>query len=324
MSRNLTIVFAVLAALAIISIVAIIVIVAKRKSEVEIVEEDEQKHSLSSADNIQQTSKERKKSIKEHLKKLDSSNAEGLTDYNKYEMSTIEKIKWAAIAMAVVFVGCYIFYNSVIWSLVGSLIGLLYPKIKKKSIIKERKRKLLLQFKEALYVISSSLSAGRSVENAFIDAYNDLKTIFDFGKENYILDELNYINRKIKLNGTIEEALYDFAKRSGLEDIKTFADVFDSCKSTGGNLKAVTERTSNTIGEKISIKQDIDTMISGKKYEAKLLIFIPFGIILFLKMSSPSFLEPLYSLNGRFISTIALLIILLSNLWSMKIMDIEV
>ncbi|GKX67430.1 type II secretion system F family protein [Inconstantimicrobium mannanitabidum] len=251
-------------------------------------------------------------------------NKEGLINYNCYEMTLIEKVKWSLIAMGVVFICSYIFYNSVIWAGIVSLIGIGYYKIKKKNIISKRKQKLLLQFKEALYIISSSLSAGKSVENAFVDAYDDLKTIFDFGKEDYILQELTYINRRIKINQTIEEALDDFATRSGLEDVVTFSSVFGACKSTGGNLKSVTEITSNIIGEKISIKQDIETLISGKKFESNILTIIPFAIVLFIRISSPDFLEPLYTIQGRLISTGALVIILISTLWGRKITNIEV
>ena len=239
-------------------------------------------------------------------------------------MSKKEKLQWSLIGIAVVFIAGYIFYQSIIWSLVFSLIGLKFADIKKKDIISKRKQKLLMQFKEALYVISTSLSAGRSVENAFIDAKQDLEKIFDFGKENYIIDELTYINRRIQMNQTIEEALEDFADRSDLEDIRTFANVFIACKSTGGNLKSVTEMTSRIIGEKITTKQDIATLISGKKFEANILAFIPFGIILFLKMSAPDFLTALYTFQGRLLATGALLVIGVSVIWGRKIMNIEV
>ena len=239
-------------------------------------------------------------------------------------MSKKEKLQWSLIGMAVVFVAGYIFYQSLIWSLVFSLIGLKFVEIKRKDIISKRKQKLLMQFKEALYVISTSLSAGRSVENAFIDAKQDLQKIFDFGKENYIIDELTYISRRIQMNQTIEEALEDFADRSGLEDIRTFANVFIACKSTGGNLKSVTEMTSRIIGEKITTKQDIATLISGKKFEANMLAFIPFGIVLFLKISAPDFIASLYTLQGRMLATVALLVIGISVLWGRKIMNIEV
>lgn len=302
------------AVIILVSLVVTFIVIKNRNSYV-IVDED---------GSIQEDNTKATKRKKNKDEDINIVNEEGLVNYNFYKMNKKEKIQWTLIGMGILFVASYIFYQDVIWSLVFSLIGFKVPDLKRKDIIKKRKQKLLLQFKEALYVISTSLSAGKSIENAFFDAKNDLESIFDFGDENYIIEELTYINRRLQMNQTIENALDDFADRSGLEDIKTFASVFNSCKSTGGNLKSVTEMTSRIIGEKISIKQDIETLVSGKRFEANILGVIPFGIVLFIKVSAPSFLSSLYTLPGRFISTGALLVISVAVLWGRKIMSIEV
>lgn len=313
-------------AAAFIATIALVVFVVVRNNKSYVVIEDEQDEKPKKAKSKSKSKIKNKKNIFEFKDDLniEETNSNGLINYNVYNMTSEEKKKWALIAMAIAFIAAYIFYRSIIWAGVFCLIGLKYPELKKKDIIAKRKQKLLLQFKEALYVISTSLSAGKSVENAFIDAYDDLESVFDFGNENYILDELTYINRRIKMNQTIEDALEDFANRSGLEDVKTFSNVFSACKSTGGNLKSVTEITSTIIGEKINIKQDIQTLISGKKFEANILGVIPFGIVIFIEASAPEFISSLYTLPGRMLSTVALLIIGIAVLWAQKIMNIEV
>ena len=317
---NLKLIIIIMAVIVLLIIGLVVFVLMKNKNKYEVIEDEIQETK------VKPIKASKKIKIKNSLKEenIQEVNANGLVNYNTYIMSKKEKLQWSLIGMAVVFVAGYIFYQSLIWSLVFSLIGLKFVEIKRKDIISKRKQKLLMQFKEALYVISTSLSAGRSVENAFIDAKQDLQKIFDFGKENYIIDELTYISRRIQMNQTIEEALEDFADRSGLEDIRTFANVFIACKSTGGNLKSVTEMTSRIIGEKITTKQDIATLISGKKFEANMLAFIPFGIVLFLKISAPDFIASLYTLQGRMLATVALLVIGISVLWGRKIMNIEV
>lgn len=302
----------IMAVVIILTAIIVTVILIKNRNSYMVVNEEEGNKELNS------------KRGKEKKKTLDTLNQNGLVNYNHYNMSKKEKVKWSLVGMGILFVASYIFYQDIIWSLIFSLIGLKFPDLKRKDIIHKRKQKLLLQFKEALYVISTSLSAGKAIENAFFDAKSDLESVFDYGDENYIIEELTYINRRLQMNQTIEEALEDFAERSNLEDIKTFSSVFKACNSTGGNLKTVTEITSRTIGEKISIKQDIATLVSGKKFEANILGIIPFGIVLFIKISAPDFLSSLYTLPGRFISTGALLIIASAVLWGRKIMNIEV
>ena len=97
-----------------------------------------------------------------------------LNDYNEYKMSIREKVIYSALAGAVIFAIIYIFYHSLIFSALISFLGILYPKSKKKDIIKKRKSELNVQFKDMLYSLSSSISAGRSIESAFKEVLKDL------------------------------------------------------------------------------------------------------------------------------------------------------
>ena len=312
-------IFIIMAIVLLITLVAVVIVIIKSKSN----EEYEEIINEVAIDK-QDIKKEKIKIAKKKKVNINPERENFLIDYNEYKMTKQEKIKWAIVGIAIVFGASFIFYRHIVWSALLSIIGIKYVEIKRKEIIKKRKEKLLLQFKEALYVVSTSLSAGKSVENAFIDAKNDLEAIFDYGNEKYIIDELIYINRRIEMNKTIEDALDDFADRSGLEDVRTFANVFSACKRTGGNLKSVTEMTSRVIGEKITTKQDIKTLVAGKKFEATALTFIPFGIILFIQITAPEFISTLYTFSGRLISTGALLVIMIATIWAQKIMDIEV
>ena len=297
-------------------IAAIVFIILKRnKDNYEIVDSETEENLVID---------EPKKKVKKKIKKNEELENSILPNYNAYKMSINEKITWSLLAMAFLFGIGFIFYRSVIISLIFSLVGLFYPKLKKKDIIHERKNKLLLQFKEALYALSSSLGAGKSVPIAFKDTYSDLKLLFDDNKDKFILNELQYIIRRIDRNETIEEALEDFARRSSLEDIETFADIFTSCTRTGGNLKEIIKNSSEMIGDKIEIKQEIEILVSGKKFEGKILSFVPIGLVLFLQLTAPEFMDPIFTGVGRVVSTIALILIGIGNMWSNKIMKIEV
>lgn len=315
-----------MAVVIVLTIVAITFILIKNKNKYVIEEEkavitdQDKKKSFFIKKENKVTQKEKKKSekTKDHEKNG------RLINYDEYEMSSKEKVLWALVGMVVIFCVGYIFYKSVIWSVILSLIGIKYKDIKKKDIISKRKQNLLIQFKEMLYSVSSSLSAGKSVDGAFKEAYEDMLLIFGDRKDSYILGELLAILRKLEMNQTLETALQDLASRSGLEDIKTFTDVFITCNKTGGNLTKVIQNSSQIIGDKIEIKQEIEVLISGKKFEAKILTVIPFVLILLMGVMAPDLLKNLYSTMGRMLSTVALVIIGVATLWSNKIMNIEV
>ena len=90
---------------------------------------------------------------------------DGLIDYDIYVLSRNEKIMYTTIAAIFLFALGYLFYHSIILSALLALLSVKFPKMMRGKIISKRKKELNLQFKEMLYSLSSSLSAGRSVES---------------------------------------------------------------------------------------------------------------------------------------------------------------
>ncbi|MGE5630280.1 MAG: type II secretion system F family protein [Caulobacteraceae bacterium] len=247
-----------------------------------------------------------------------------IIDYNLYEMSEREWLISVLAAAPVIFATGYVFYRSAAISLLITPASLLYPRIKVKAIISKRKEELNLQFKEALYSLSSSLSAGKSIETAFKDALKELALEYP-DPETYIIKEIELINKRIEMNETIEEALADFAGRAHIEDIQSFTDVFVICKRTGGNLVHVIKNTADIINEKIDIKQEIKVMLTEKRLEHKVLNLMPVIIILLVSTSAEEFMKPVFTEPlGRAVMTISILLFAAAYFISSKIMDIEV
>ena len=208
--------------------------------------------------------------VNKKSQEFDQLNDTSLIDYDYYKMSLKDRTLNVFVAATVVFFVGFVFYRSYWISLILSTIGFLYPRIKIKTIIIKRKTKLNLQLKDLLYSLSSSMSAGKSVERAFFDAAKDLQVIYP-GSDVYINKEIEYIIRKLEMNQTVEAALSNFAKRAHLEDLDDFVDVFQTCKRAGGNLVEVITNTSKIINNKIEIKEEINNMIAAKKFEQKVL-----------------------------------------------------
>ena len=65
-------------------------------------------------------------------------------------------------------------------------------------------------------------------------------------------------------------------------------------------------------------------MIAGKRLESVCMMVIPLLIIVYLRVFSPGFLNPLYQgLMGRVIMTVALAVYLGAVWWSRRIMSIK-
>lgn len=186
-----------------------------------------------------------------------------------------------------------------------------------------RDRLMSEQFRYVLYSLSSLLAAGRSVENAFRLAENDLRTLYT-ASSLIVMPELVRVNGKVSNGETIEKALFEFGERTNQGDIKNFAEVFSICKRSGGDLIEVVRKTVNMIAEKMEIEQEIKVITAQKKFEAKAMAIVPIAIVALLAFSSPDYMEPLYVGVGRLIMTLALILFALCYYWISSISSIRI
>ena len=83
----------------------------------------------------------------------------------------------------------------------------------------------------------------------------------------------------INSNINIETLLEDFADRSELKDIRSFADVFEVSVKQAGNIKDIISATRDIINDKIEIEMEISTLLSGNKNELNIMMIMPLIII---------------------------------------------
>lgn len=253
-----------------------------------------------------------------------ASKANKLTDYDEYYLKPGETLFSFLLAAAFLFVLCYIFYKSIILALLVTPVAVLYPRRRAAQLKEGRKKEFKMQFKDALYSLSSSLMAGKSVEMAFRDVHLDLQLLYP-DPETPIIKEIGYLVRRLEMNETLEEGLVNLAKRSHLEDIDSFVDVFTISKRSGGNLVEIIKNTSTIIADKLQIEQEIDTMLAQRKLEQKVLAVMPIGMILMLSWTTGDYMAPVFTtLTGRLAMTVSVVLLGVANLISEKIMRIEV
>ena len=246
-----------------------------------------------------------------------------IEDYTKYDFTKKEHIQYFMIGFVISAIIAYLFYNSIIAIVFFLPLSFVYKNNKKKSLAEGRKWKLNLEFRDCMLSISAALNAGYSIENAFNEALEEMKQLHF--SESFIIPELEFINSQLYLNKNIEELLVDFARRSGVDDISSFAEVFSITKRSGGDMIRIISMCCKNIGGKIEVKREILTLIAAKKFEARIMNFIPFCIILYLWVFSPGFLDPVYhNLIGILFMSVVLLSYYVAFRLSEKIIHIEI
>ena len=242
-------------------------------------------------------------------------------DYHAYDMRILDYLIGYAIGFILGFVAIQIFFERIIFSLiVSAVIGFIALKPYEKYLIINRRKKLLLQFKDFLESLSASYSAGKNTQNAFNDAHNDMRELHT--DKSYISKELEIIGMGIENGFNIEELLNKFAYRSGIDDIKSFANIFESGNRIGSNMKTIICDTKEIISDKIEIEMEIRATIIEKKTELYIMLAMPFIIILALNGLGDSTFSALSPIN-MIIRILVLLIIFISFFIGKRITDIS-
>lgn len=213
-------------------------------------------------------------------------------DYRHYQWQRGERLRAILFCAAVTGLFAYFFYRSV-WAVIplGAIGYYFFRDIRRKKAKKARSE-LAAQFRECILSVVSSLQAGYSVENAFLESEKDMELMY--GKYSLIGGELKFVRRGLQINITLEELLADIAGRSGCDDIGEFAQIFALAKRNGGNMTEIIRNSAGQIGKRIELRQEIQVLLGGKQMELMIMKLMPFGILLYVGMGNPGYFEPLY------------------------------
>lgn len=202
-------------------------------------------------------------------------------DYHNYRMTATDRLISFALGFLVGAIVSWAFFSNLIFAAVCGLVCAafapnIYRKYRRDRVIESLRE----QFRDLLDSLSASYSAGKNTTSAFQSSEKDMISIY--GEDADIVEEIRIINGGLKNNVNIEALLSDFAQRSGIEDIQSFADVFEVCNRQGGNLKRIVMETRDIINDKIEIEMEIGTMLAGNKNELNIMIVMPVIVVLML------------------------------------------
>lgn len=239
---------------------------------------------------------------------------------HEYQWRKGEKLTAILLSVAVTGFLAYFFYRSV-WILpMLSPVGIFCFHSIRKMKLERYREELSAQFRECILAVATSLQAGYSAENAFVECGNDMRMMY--GENASICRELELIRRGLNINITLEELLLDFAGRSGCDEIDQFAQIFSMAKRNGGNMASIIRSSASLIGKQIEQRQELRTLLAGKRMELNIMKVMPFGILFYISLSNPGYFDPLYhNLKGIAVMTGCLLVYLSAFVLGERVMN---
>lgn len=234
-----------------------------------------------------------------------------------------EKICCIAVSFGITVMVAYLFYRSalgVIWFPV--VYYMVHRKWKRKSVEK-RKKQIRQEFKDAMQSVTTALTAGYSMENAWREAERELEELYL--EKGILPKKFAKMNAAVRMNQPLEGLMRELADETEVEDIRMFAEVFAFAKRGGGDFIHIIETTSRHIREKIEVEQEMETAIAAKKMEQNMMSVIPFFILFYLDIASPGFLDLLYGNTiGVVVMTVSLVAYIGTLFLAERILAIEV
>ena len=226
-----------------------------------------------------------------------------MTDLTKYEFSRKENGIFYSCLTAAGLIIAYLLYRNILFSVVIIPFAQKIKGFVAGSIIRSRRRRYMAEFKDFLFMASTAIGAGRSMKDAISESIPSLLNIY--GKRSILAGDLKKAYERMETGGENDVGvLRDLADASGLEDVKDFVTVYSICKTTGASLITALGKAAGVIMEKMSIDREIEELVRRKESEGLVIFAMPAIIILFLNLTAPDYIAPLYeTIAGRIIMT---------------------
>ena len=244
-------------------------------------------------------------------------------NYNEYHLSILEYIAYGSGFMTVLLIVVFLFFNSVIPVLLLSPFMIVYYKFIRRYLCEKRKNLLVYEFRDFINALSASLNSGYALENAVKEAHKEMLILY--GRHSYMNAEADIMLKLLALNIPIEKIFADFANRCQCTDIITFSQIIIIAKRNGGDLISIIKSSSETISEKISLKNDIATTIAAKQFEQNIMFVMPIAIMTYIRCMSEGYFDPVYHTPvGIALMTACLIIYIFAVILGLKISRIKI
>lgn len=245
------------------------------------------------------------------------------TDYRTVRLGKKEMFFSVLGGLGLSAAAAFLFYRSPAAMILAVVFLPLYTAGRKREYIRARQERLMRQFRSGLQMVAGSLAAGYSMENAWFSAQEEIGRLYGTDSEFY--QELWRMNRKVRMNEPFDKVLMDFARRSGVEDVFHFAEIYRYARKSGGNIAQIIQRTTKRMQEKEEVMAEIANAVAAKKMEQRMIMFLLPGILLFITLSSPGYAEALYgTFSGVIVMSVCLAGYIFSCGWAERLTDIRI
>jgi tight adherence protein B len=227
--------------------------------------------------------------------------------------------------MAIAFVGVgvvswYIGGRSIIFGLLGGVVGLFLPRFYVRRQQTLRLRRFNEQLADMLNLMVNGLRAGYSTMQAMEAVSKEMPAP--------ICDEFRRVVQEMQIGLPMEKALDNLYRRIPSDDLDLVIAAINVQREVGGNLAEILDIISYTIRERVRIKGEIRVLTSQVMYSGRFLAMMPVMISLALwLLNRPymmEFFNPETKIVGMFMLCVGVSMIVTGYIVMNKIATIDI
>ncbi len=124
-----------------------------------------------------------------------------------------------------------------------------------------------------------------------------------------------------RLGRDLSESMHALASRMDSKDLEWVVSAIDINRDTGGNLSEILQKVSMTIRERARIGRQVRTLTAEGRLSARILLILPFAMLLWQWRVNPDNLAKLTEGIGLIFLAIAGVLLVLGSLWVRRIVN---
>lgn len=245
-------------------------------------------------------------------------------DYTLSPCTIFDHVLAFLVGFAAGFAVLFIFYKIIFLSIIGGAVtGAVNTIVAERSAMQKRLVKLRVQFFDMLEAMSVAMRAGNPPLKALESARIDLAMIYP--EDSDILREVDVIMQRFHNAIPLSKAFSDFAQRSGLEDVASFASIYATIEGKSSRADEIVRETQQLISDKMEIEMEIDTLMTAAKSEVNIMLFMPLVILAVIGYAGAGFMDAIYTtFLGRVVATGGFIVFIISFWMARKFSSVQI
>jgi len=182
-------------------------------------------------------------------------------------------------------------------------------------VARRRQKAFADQLGDVLQILSGTLRSG----------YGLLQAVDAVGKEtdDPAGDEFRRLVVETRLGRDLADSLHAMAERMDSEDFEWVVQAIDIHREVGGDLAEVLDTVGVTIRERNQLRRQVKALSAEGRFSAYVLLALPIVIIGMVHMTTPDYLNELFSGIGFVLLGLGMILMAVGGIWLKKICTIR-